>query len=120
MKITFYYYGPSGEAQRTIEPYYLVFRWLNWYVWGWCDTRRDYRLFKLNRLDELAVTEHIFEKRPVVTPDFTEVEKVFPGGIHVKALFEADCKWRLVEENVLKSRRMGNCYYRQSTRTRKI
>ena len=52
-KITFYYYGPSGEAQRTIEPYYLVFRWSNWYVWGWCDTRRDYRLFKLNRLDEL-------------------------------------------------------------------
>lgn len=97
-KITFYYYGPSGEAQRTIEPYYLVFRWSNWYVWGWCDTRRDYRLFKLNRLDELAVTEHIFEKRPVVTPDFTEVEKVFPGEIHVKALFEADCKWRLVEE----------------------
>ena len=97
-KITFYYYGPSGEAQRIIEPYYLVFRWSNWYVWGWCDTRRDYRLFKLNRLDELAVTEHIFEKCPVVTPDFTEVEKVFPGGIHVKALFEADCKWRLVEE----------------------
>lgn len=97
-KITFYYYGPSGETQRIIEPYYLVFRWSNWYVWGWCDTRRDYRLFKLNRLDELAVTEHIFEKRPVVTPDFTEVEKVFSGGIHVKALFEADCKWRLVEE----------------------
>lgn len=34
-KITFYYYSPSGESQRTIEPYYLVFQWSNWYVWGW-------------------------------------------------------------------------------------
>jgi len=97
-KIAFYYYGPSGESQRTIEPYYLVFQWSNWYVWGWCDTRKDYRLFKLNRLDELAMMEHVFEKRPLVLPDFTSIEKVFPGGIRVKALFEADCKWRLVEE----------------------
>lgn len=97
-KITFYYYSPSGETQRTIEPYYLVFQWSNWYVWGWCDTRKDYRLFKLNRLDNLAITEQVFEKRTVVLPDFTEVEKVFSGGIYVKALFEAECKWRLVEE----------------------
>ena len=97
-KITFYYYSPSGEAHRTIEPYYLVFQWSNWYVWGWCDTRNDYRLFKLNRLENLAITEQVFEKRSVVLPDFKEVEKVFPGGIHVKALFEAECKWRLVEE----------------------
>ncbi len=25
-------------------------------------------------------------------------ERIFPGGIRVKALFEPECKWRLVEE----------------------
>ena len=30
-------------------------------------------------------------------PDFSN-EKIFPGGIKVKALFEADQKWGLVEE----------------------
>ncbi len=30
-------------------------------------------------------------------PDLSN-EKIFPGGIKVKALFEADQKWRLVEE----------------------
>lgn len=25
-------------------------------------------------------------------------ERIFPGGIKVKALFDKDCKWRLVEE----------------------
>ncbi len=32
--IRFKYYAPSGESNRRVEPYYLVFRWSNWYVWG--------------------------------------------------------------------------------------
>ena len=49
--IRFRYYAPSGESERTVEPYYLVFQWSSWYVWGWCLERKDYRLFKLNRMD---------------------------------------------------------------------
>ena len=30
-------------------------------------------------------------------PDLSN-ESIFPGGIKVKALFEKECKWRLVEE----------------------
>ena len=69
--VRFRYYSPTGESGRTVEPYYLVFHWSSWYLWGWC---RD---------------------RP--TPDLTN-EKIFPGKIRVKALFEADQKWRLVED----------------------
>lgn len=32
--ISFRYYAPSGESERTVEPYYLVFRWSSWYLWG--------------------------------------------------------------------------------------
>ena len=52
--ISFRYYAPSGEGERTVEPYYLVFRWSSWYLWGWCADRRDYRLFKLNRMDKVV------------------------------------------------------------------
>lgn len=38
-----------------------------------------------------------FEKREVPMPDLS-TERIFPGGIRVKALFEPECKWRLVEE----------------------
>ena len=48
MLIEFTYYSPSGDSRRTIEPYYLIFRWSSWYVWGWCLARQDFRLFKLN------------------------------------------------------------------------
>lgn len=33
-ELEFFYYAPNGESQRTIEPYYLIFRWSSWYVWG--------------------------------------------------------------------------------------
>lgn len=50
-KLSFCYYGPGGDSIRLIEPYYLIFKWSSWYVWGWCQERKDFRLFKLNRMD---------------------------------------------------------------------
>ena len=95
--LEFRYYAPSGESSRMIEPYYLVFQWSNWYVWGWCLTREDFRLFKLNRMDKAAETDRSFVCRDVPMPDLSK-EKIFPRGFGVKALFSPDMKWRLVEE----------------------
>ena len=96
-EMEFQYYAPKGESIRCIEPYYLIFRWSSWYVWGWCRKREDFRLFKLNRMDNLHMSDVFFDGRQVPMPDLTD-ERIFPGGIKVKALFEPDCKWRLVEE----------------------
>lgn len=96
-ELAFLYYGPNEESDRRIEPYYLIFRWSSWYVWGWCKVREDFRLFKLNRMDRLRLSEGVFDKRSVPLPDLSD-ERVFPGGIQVKALFDGGCKWRLVEE----------------------
>lgn len=96
-ELSFYYYAPKGESTRVIEPYYLIFRWSSWYVWGWCKEREDFRLFKLNRMEKVHPGEKRFEKREVPMPDLGN-EKIFLGGIRVKALFEPECKWRLVEE----------------------
>lgn len=95
--LKFKYYAPSVESDRTIEPYYLVFQWSSWYVWGWCTDREDYRLFKLNRMDKAAETGQGFVCRDAPMPDLSN-EKIFPGGIRVKVLFTPDVKWRLVEE----------------------
>ena len=96
-ELYFFYYSPKGESKRRIEPYYLIFRWSSWYVWGWCREKQDFRLFKLNRMDKLEVSEIVYIRRPVPLPDLRN-ERIFPGNIRVKALFDASCKWRLVEE----------------------
>ena len=95
--LSFRYYAPKGENDRMVEPYYLVFRWSSWYLWGWCTERRDYRLFKLNRMEQMRVLDECFQGRDVPFPDLSN-ERIFPGGIKVKALFDQDVKWRLVEE----------------------
>ena len=95
--VRFQYFSPSGDSERTVEPYYLVFHWSSWYLWGWCRDRKAFRLFKLNRMDSVQKTEEIFECREAPMPDLSN-EKIFPGKIRVKALFEADQKWRLVED----------------------
>ena len=95
--LEFDYYAPSGESMRSIEPYYVVFKWTSWYVYGWCLKRKDYRLFKLNRMDKVMESQQNFTCRNVPVPDLTS-ELAFPRNIVLKALFDSDMKWRLVEE----------------------
>ena len=47
---------------------------------GWCLERKDYRLFKLNRMDCVVETDRGFLRRDVPMPDLSN-EKIFPGGI---------------------------------------
>lgn len=96
-EFSFTYYSPRGASARCIEPYYLIFRWSSWYVWGWCKEREDFRLFKLNRMEDTQMLEQVFEKRQTSLPDLSN-ERIFPGGIQVKILFEEECEWRLIEE----------------------
>ena len=94
--IRFTYFSPKGESARTVEPYYLVFHWSAWYVWGWCELRQDFRLFKLNRMTALAAGAS-FSPRPASLPDL-EPTRVFPEKYRVTVLFDPSCRWRLVEE----------------------
>ena len=94
--IRFTYFSPKGESVRTVEPYYLVFHWSTWYVWGWCQLRQDFRLFKLNRMTELTTGE-AFAPRSAPLPDL-EPERVFPVKYQVTVLFDPSSRWRLVEE----------------------
>lgn len=79
-----------------MEPYDLIFQWSNWYVWGWCLMRQDFRLFKLNRITELEIGDG-FEKQAVPLPDLT-IGKRFPCQYQVKARIRPEFKWRLVED----------------------
>lgn len=95
-KVSFTYFAPKGTSARSIEPYNLLFYWSSWYVWGWCEKREDFRLFKLSRMVDIQITE-AFEKRMPPLPDLSS-ERVFPPMYKVTARIDPDHKWRLVEE----------------------
>lgn len=95
--VEFDYYAPSGEGHRAVEPYMLIFQWSSWYMWGYSLERQDYRLFKLNRMQNVTETDTEFEPRSFPAYDGS-TERVFPPEIHVTALFCPEMKWRLIDE----------------------
>ena len=95
--LRFSYYSPQGETKREIEPYDLIFKWSSWYVYGFCLLRQDYRMFKLNRMDDI-VTGQTFDKRKEIPAPQLSNEAIFPPQNTVKAVFEPSLKWRLIEE----------------------
>lgn len=70
--VSFHYYNGKGEqTDRIVEPHKLVFKTSDWYLYGYCTLRKDFRFFKLTRIRDLklqdeefmrATPEHIFER----------------------------------------------------------
>ena len=95
--IEFLYYSHSGESKRRVHPYRLIFKWASWYVWGYCESKREFRLFKLNRMDDLKNTLVKFNLQTMPYPELNS-ERIYPNRIHAEILFHRDVKWRLIEE----------------------
>ena len=117
--IRFKYYAPSGESNRRVEPYYLVFQWSSWYVWGWCLERKDYRLFKLNRMDCVVETDCGFLCRDVPIPDLSN-EKIFPGGIRSIQCLSPAKKYKLYKSSINKSIHFVQRRLSSSTRGQRV
>jgi len=95
--LKFEYFAPKGNSEREIEPYYLIYKWSSWYVYGFCLSRQDYRLFKLNRIINLRHSSQ-FEKRDAVPMPDILYDNVYPPKGRVKAIFHSSMKWYLIEE----------------------
>lgn len=95
--ITFHYCYNKGEADKHIEPYLIVFKWSDWYVFGFCKERQDFRMYKLRRLWNLQITDE-----PFVVRDIPEEKKRFGSNMTddyvITAVYDASVKYRLVEE----------------------
>lgn len=95
-KVSFEYFALKGNSIRLVEPALLVFQWSQWYVYGYCSMHNDYRLFKLNRIENIKLTNEYFEKKhPTFQHDWN---KLFVSKIHLVAEFENSQKYRLVED----------------------
>jgi len=95
--VRFHYYYSKGEADKLIEPYLIVFKWSNWYVFGFCTEQQYFRMYKLNRLWDLIVTE-----TGSVPREIPEQQKDFDSHMTdnyiITAVFDSSEKYRLIEE----------------------
>ena len=64
------YISKISSTVRTIEPYKLVFKERDWYIYAYCLLRMDFRLFKLNRISAYEIMVDNFIPRQVAVPSF--------------------------------------------------
>ncbi len=94
--IEFDYYYEKGQARRKIEPYFIIFEWTAWYVFGFCLQQQDWRMFKLARLWELQLCAATYIRREI-PPEKRDFHARFPDDKKLVALFEPAAKYQLIE-----------------------
>ena len=94
--IAFNYYYGKGGTYRCIEPYYVVFQWGSWYVFGFCLERDDWRMFKLTRLWDLVVDNKNYPRREVPT-EARDFNAHFTDDNRLIAIFDSSVKYQLID-----------------------
>lgn len=96
--VTFHYYSGKGEIiKRVVEPLKLVFKSADWYLYGYCSTRNDFRFFKLTRIRDLEITDHEYT-RSIPNQIFVEEEKFEMQTIKVTLLFDKSMSFRVYDK----------------------
>ena len=63
-EITFDYHNSTGiNNRRNVYPYKLVYKDRAWYLYAFCLSRSENRLFRLSRIKNLILTEVHFERK---------------------------------------------------------
>lgn len=96
--VTFTYHYEAGTTERTVEPYRIVYKWSTWYLFGFCRTREDFRIFRLNRIWDMHITESDFQARPILPEQWSFDGYFSQENFRLKALFSPLVRYRLVEE----------------------
>ena len=50
-------------THRNIEPMAILFKWFSWYLYGFCRLRKDYRIFRLSRMQDVHLTDKHFSRK---------------------------------------------------------
>ena len=66
LKVKISYYDVNFNiTKRTICPYSLALLSSTWYVYGYCDFRSNFRMFKISRIADCELLDESFETREI-------------------------------------------------------
>ncbi|HUV30283.1 MAG TPA: YafY family protein [Acidobacteriota bacterium] len=79
----------SGETERRVEPYFIVFRARAFYFVAYCRLRKEFRTFRIDRILGMTLSEERFSPRRDVNPrDYFEGSWEVYSGEPVEVVIE--------------------------------
>jgi predicted DNA-binding transcriptional regulator YafY len=69
MEINYFSATRNAESKRRVDPYHLHYHQGAWYLIAYCHSRDDIRIFALDRIRDLTVTDCRFERPANFNPD---------------------------------------------------
>lgn len=69
------YYSPDNQqtTERIIEPFAIYTTQENWLLIAFCRLRKDYRAFRLDRIQNLVVQNEVFEPHKITFEQYIEM-----------------------------------------------
>ena len=64
------YISKGSRKERIIHPYKLVFKQSYWYLYGFCECKNEFRLFKINRIVSYKILNKNFKNKLIEKIDF--------------------------------------------------
>ncbi len=76
----------GSKTARTAEPYQLVLKGNHWYWQGYCQTRDDFRLFRISRMSNLKIEKETFTPREYQKPqlEFSDILEALQTKIKIR------------------------------------
>ena len=97
--VTFDYINADGIlSHRKIEPMLLSFKGQAWYIWGYCNTRLDFRTFRISRIRNLKVTDDGFTRRPLTSVKEEEPAPAPKNRVTLKLRFRPENLFRVYDD----------------------
>ena len=94
--ISFDYFSHLQETTRIVKPIRILFKGYNWYLYAFCLSRNDYRLFKLSRIKNLKTLKERYEDS---FEDFSLNEIKVPNNtISLQVKFDKRVAYRVYDE----------------------
>ncbi|MFQ5500277.1 MAG: helix-turn-helix transcriptional regulator [Candidatus Zixiibacteriota bacterium] len=92
----------SGRHQRVVEPYFIVFRGKAFYFVAWCRLRGDFRTFRIDRVDDVKLTDdHFVRKRRIDATTYFEGSWLVYSGEPVEVVVRfSGAAAKVVEQSV--------------------
>lgn len=84
----------SERRERIVQPLQLSYKSKEWYLKAFCLEKKDFRLFKLNRILALEVLERTFAPRSYPEPE-NSLQQTYP---RIVLLFSKEIAYRVYDE----------------------